>query len=142
MKREHIQFYGLLLTIIMLFSGMCPQSLRADSFLSYTKTIVNEVGGNQGGEFIEPCYSKISKLPICTAKMLGEKRGNGQIFCQERTGIRKVARLFFPCLFSVAALCFFFCFLIATCCKKIPKLQQTAIILDYIHNMDGKKKLS
>ena len=120
MKREHIQFYSLLLTIIMLFSGMCPQSLRADSFLSYTKTIVNEVGGNQGGEFIEPCYSKISKLPICTAKMLGEKKGNGQIFCQERTGIKKVA----------------------SCCKKIPKSQQAAIILDYIHNMDGKKKLS
>lgn len=141
MKREHIKFYGFLLTIILLFSGMCPESLRADSLLAYIKTIANKDRVSQCGGLIEPCYSKISELPVCTAKMLDAKRSTGQIFCQEKTGIRKAARLFFSC-FSVVALSCFFCFLIVVRCKQFPESKQIAIILDYIHHMDGKKKLS
>lgn len=140
MKREHIRFYGFLLIIILLFSGMCPESLRADSFLAYTKTIANEENVNQCGGIIESCYSKISELPICTAKMLGAKGSTEQIFCQEKTGIRKTAK-FFSCFF-VAILSFFFCFLVVIRAKQFPESQQILIILDYIHHMDGKKKLS
>lgn len=140
MKREHIRFYGFLLTIILLFSGMCPESLRADSFLAYIKTIANKESVDQCGGFIEPCYSKISEFPICTAKMLGARESTGQIFCQEKTGIGRMAK-FFSCFF-VLALSFFFCFLVAVRAKQFPESQQITIILDYIHHMDGKKKLS
>jgi hypothetical protein len=73
--------------------------------------------------------------------MLDTKRSTGQIFCQEKTGIRRAAKLFFFCFF-VVALSFFFCFLVAVRAKQFPESQQIMIILDYIHYIDGKKKLS
>lgn len=110
--------------------------------LAYTKTIANEAG-NECGSFIEQYRSKLPEFPIGTVQISGMSRNAGRIFAQTGISLRKRAvRIFSSCLFSIFAVAAFFCFLIAVYYRKFLQQKQIAVILDYIHNMDGKKKLS
>lgn len=134
MKRNHNRLLFLLLTISMLFSGMCPESLRADSFSEYTKTLAGET-------FIDKCDSKLSEVPACTARMLGVRAlRTPQVFGRAIFGMgQREAKQFMVCLFLALAIFFFFCFHITAGTTRFRKPQATAVLLNYIHRTDGKK---
>ncbi len=124
----------LLLTISMLFSGMCPESLRADSFLDYTKTLA-------GRTSIDKCGSKLSEPLACTARMLGVRGLRApQVFGRAVDGMgQREAKQLLVCLFLGIAFFLFFCFHITAQTMRFRKLRGMAVILDYIHKKDGKK---
>lgn len=133
-KGNHNRLLCLLLTISMLMTGMCPESLRADSFLDYTKTLA-------GRTTLDRCASKLSDGPACTARMLGVRGLRApQIFGRMVSGTgQRQLRQFFVCLFLGLAVFLFFSFHMAAGTMRFRKLRGMAVILDYIHKKDGKK---
>lgn len=135
MDTNHNKLLFFLLIIGIFFSGMYPALFRADSFSVGTKNLPGEA------LIYHPDDGEPPEIPACTAKMLGVRGLRApQVFGRAAFGIgQKQERQFFVCLFLGLALFYFFCFHITGKTWRFQKLPEMAVVLDYIHKMDGKK---
>lgn len=120
----------MLLLIIMLFTGMCSEIGRTDSFSSFSKQVSET-------ETIEYVKNDTLYIGNCTSKLITglrdtfqrSRRGQGRFSLKSYVEfLWKKEILQILVLFSIAAL--------VVC----PNIQSSSItILNYIHNQDGEK---
>ena len=139
-KSGHCRFYCILLTIIMLFAGMCPDSFRADSFLGCAVKAADLMQADWQGGTIDSTFDRAFENPVCTAQMLGVQRLRApQVFLEARNPAGRKTVGFFLCLFFAGAALFLFYLYTVALWGRFMQRRPAAVILAYIHKKDGKK---
>ncbi len=132
-KGKHI--ISFILALSMLLSGMCFEYTKADSFLEYASF-------NGAEASIEPCHTAISHGEICTSEMLGIRNvSNVRQFVNRSICTRRVVRASLELFGADDRLHLYSDFYTAAGSIQYPKLCLQAVVLNYIHNKDGKKRI-
>lgn len=119
-----------LLSIIMLFTGMCSEIERTDSSFSYSKSASE-------AESIECVKNDTLYIGNCTNKLISGLRDTFQKVRrgQGRINLRSYAE--FIRIKEILQMLVMFCSVALVVC---PNIQSGSIaILNYIHNQDGEK---
>ena len=116
----------------MLFSGVCLEVTQTDFLLKYDVE-------NHTTSKIAPVQEKIINSASCTAEMLGLRNATNIVRVAEQFPSRWEgnASLFFVCIYNLHQSRHNF--LITVNIPKFPELYPEAMVLNYIHNKDGKK---
>lgn len=124
-----------ILAFAMLLSGMCFECTKADSFLEYTFA--------QGPEaYIASGGAAISDEEICTTEMLGIRSVfNVRQFVNRNLCTRRNVRASLVLLGTDAGLHIYSNFFTSAGIVWCPRLCLQTVILNYIHNKDGKKRI-
>lgn len=130
MKCKKSSFVWIVLSIIILLTGMCSQKERTDSFLMFSKHVVET-------EQINEIKNDTSYIGNCTNKLITglrdtfqkSRRGEGRI------SLRNYAE--FLWLKEILQLLFSFCIIAITIELQLQSSNTT--ILNYIHSQDGEK---
>lgn len=130
MKCKKSSFVWIVLSIIILLTGMCSQKERTDSFLMFSKHVVET-------EQINEIKNDTSYIGNCTNKLITglrdtfqkSRRGEGRI------SLRNYAE--FLWLKEILQLLFSFCIIAITI--ELPLQSSNTTILNYIHSQDGEK---
>ena len=130
MKCKKSSFVWIVLSIIILLTGMCLQKERTDSFLMFSKHVVET-------EQINEIKNDTSYIGNCTNKLITglrdtfqkSRRGEGRI------SLRNYAE--FLWLKEILQLLFSFCIIAITI--ELPLQSSNTTILNYIHSQDGEK---
>ena len=130
MKRKKSSFVWIILSIIILLTGMCSQIERTDSFLALPKQIT---------EAEQICDVKNDTLYIgnCTNKLITglrdtfqrSRRGQGRI------SLKNYAE--FLWIKEILQMLSYICIAALIVCQ--PTERSKAAILEFIHNQDGEK---
>ena len=130
MKCKKSSFVWILLSIIVLLTGMCSQIERTDSFLSFSKQV-------EETERIDDVNTDTLYFGNCTNKLI---TGLRDVFSKSRRGYGKINlknHAEFLWLSEILQMLSIFGFTAITLLLSIPS-GKTAI-LRYIHNQDGEK---
>lgn len=130
MQRKHI--FGFLLIIFFVFSEMYFGEVKADFLFECT-------AAQREYSHIESQDAMICNNYICTVEMLS---GRGSSFIEKTVshyGCRAGARIFFLFLYAAAILYIFSYFHAAMHMIQFSESYSKAVVLNYIHNQDGKK---
>ena len=132
MRTKKKQWIGGLLLIVFLLSGVCFGDTNTDFFLMY-QTSQQEIPHKQTLDL------KFCNSISCTAEVL-ETRDIIQLIntTAKQTGLNLNGCLLFL-LLAAMVLHLFSCFCMVIYGAYLPRLCQSAIVLHYIHNMDGAK---
>ena len=130
MKCKKSSFVWIVLSIIILLTGMCSQKERTDSFLMFSKHVVET-------EQINEIKNDTSYIGNCTNKLITglrdtfqkSRRGEGRI------SLRNYAE--FLWLKEILQTLFSFCIAAIVTCLIIQS--SNVAILEFIHNQDGEK---
>ena len=130
MKRIKTNFVWLIISFIIIFTGMCSEIERTDSFLCFPK---NEAEV----ELITEVKNHDSYIGNCTNKLITGLRDTFQRIRrgQGRLGLRSYAE--FVWIKEALQMLVFYCFA-SVVVYPIIQSNSTAI-LTYIHNQDGEK---
>ena len=126
---------GCLFTLILFFLGMCFENEKADSFLAYAQTAECSAETIRGTD-------QISVTELFAAESLGV---HDTVSVQQIVNQRVLSGKFDGGsygLFGITdtLLHIFYCFLIAACAIFLLQEYGNTAVLQYIHNMDGKKR--
>lgn len=130
MKYKKSSLVWIILSVIILFTGMCSELERTDSFLSYSKQVAE-------GNTIEEVKNDALYIGNCTNKLITglrdafQKSRNGQ----GRLSLRNYAE--FIWIKEVLHRFMLFCIAATIVCFVIQS--NSTAILSYIHNQDGEK---
>lgn len=130
MKCKKSSFVWILLSIIILLTGMCSQIERTDSFLTLPKQIT---------EAEQICDVKNDTLYIgnCTNKLI---TGLRDTFQRSRRGLGRLSlRNYAEFLWLKEILQMLCSFCIAVIVACLPIQNSKTVILNYIHKQDGEK---
>ena len=130
MKYKKSSLVWIILSVIILFTGMCSELERTDSFLSYSKQVSE-------GNTIEEVKNDALYIGNCTNKLITglrdafQKSRNGQ----GRLSLRNYAE--FIWIKEVLQRFMLFCIAATIVCFVVQS--NSTAILSYIHNQDGEK---
>ena len=132
MKIKYQKRICFILIICMLFSGMCLEINKTDLLLKY------DVKSHTTSK-ITSVQEKIINSDSCTVEMLGLRNASGIIHVAKQFSGRWEANasLFFVCMDNLSQ--GMHNFFIAVNIPQFPELYPKAVVLNYIHNKDGKK---
>ncbi len=135
MRRAGKHIVSFILALSMLFSGMCFENVKADSSLVYPSM------QEQKADVILHS-ADISSEEACTTEMLGI-RGISSIrqYVGRRVQSRKDAKAVLEFSYENSQLHLYSGFYAAAGSIAFPKLCSGAVVLNYIHNKDGKKRI-
>lgn len=133
LQKKGRRFVSYILAIIVILAGMYFEEIEVDSFFACAPV-------ETSAAYISSCDAAITNANACTAEMLG---GSNNSYLRQLAGRymngRKDVRVISG-------------FLSASCCSQslsnhfttakvlqIPKRDSKAVVLNYIHSIDGKK---
>ena len=130
MKSKRCSIIWILLSFIILLSGMCSEIERTDSFLS-TKQYVAEA------DSIDNVKNDTLYIRNCTNKLITGLRGTFQRIRrgQGSPGLKNYAE--FLWIKEILQMLIFFCIVAVFVCQ--PTERSKIAILNYIHSQDGEK---
>ncbi|MDE5908825.1 MAG: hypothetical protein K2H52_08845 [Lachnospiraceae bacterium] len=135
MRKAGKHIVSFILALSMLFSGMCFENVKADSSLEYPSMQV------QGTDAILHSAG-ISCEEACTTEMLCIRGISGiRQYVSRNTHARKDAKAVLEYLWEDSHLHFYSDFLTAAGSVLSFKSCPGAVVLNYIHNKDGKKRI-
>lgn len=124
-----------ILALSMLFSGMCFENVKADSSFVYPSM------QEQKADVILHSAG-ISSEEACTTEMLGIRSISSiRQYVSRRVQSRKDAKVVVEFLYEDSQLYLCSGFFAAAGSVAFPKLCSGAVVLNYIHNKDGKKRI-
>ena len=135
MRKIERHIISFILALSMLFSGMCFENVKADFSLEYTSM--------QGtGNDVISHDTAISSEEACTTEMLGI-RGLSSIrqFVNRSIYERRDAKLSLELLCADAQMHLYSHFFAAANAVQFSKRYVGAVVLNYIHSKDGKKRI-
>ncbi|MBQ4523723.1 MAG: hypothetical protein IJA10_12335 [Lachnospiraceae bacterium] len=134
MKSKKKQIFCLVFTLFAFFLGMCFEHIEADSMFVFTSE-------EEPLFYVGTCDVTISDTGLCTTEMLGLKNLSyvGQ-YANKTTYSRKNFEVFLEFLCVDADLCSTSIFFETVNAVSFHKLRNHFIVLNYIHNADGKKR--
>lgn len=130
MRYVHRNLVLILLSIIVLVTGMCSEIERTDSCL-----VSQNYSSN--AETLETIKNNTIYIGNCTNKLI---TGLRETFQRSRRGQGKISlrgNAEFIWMKEILHLCLFFCITVAGICTIIQS--DSSAILNYIHNQDGEK---
>ncbi len=132
MKVKYNRLISFMLFILIVFSGMCTQGLRADSLFEYT-------AAHREQSHIVSADAKEHNRDGCTIEMLSRIGETYISSAAKRSGdrnSRELSQLLLCTLLGSNTISNTYA---AVQILRIPKLHTNTVILKYIHNKDGKK---
>lgn len=133
MRKIERYIISFILAFSMLVSGMCFE--KADSFLVSPSMETPE-------DRISSCSSDVSNSEICTTEMLGiHNISYVRPVVNRSIGLRRDIKTSLDFLYANAQSHLNSYFLMTAGIMQFPKLCFIAVVSNYIHNTDGKKRL-
>lgn len=136
MRKTKRYAISLIIVLSMLISGMCFDNSKADSFLECTSLEMPAAS-------ISSCSADAADSAICTTEMLGiHNISYVRPVTNRNIGLRKDIRASFELLCAKAQSHLNSNFLMTAGIMQFPKLCFQAVVSNYIHNTDGKKRMA
>lgn len=122
------------IVLSILISGMCFENVKADSIFVYTTD-------SSSDSYLCSSEDTILAQEVCTTEMLGVRTASSmQQLANRVTNNKRELRFLLVFMCVVAVLQLFSNFYTTVDILQFSKRQSKTVVLNYIHNMDGKKK--
>ncbi len=122
------------IVLFILISEMCFENVKADSVFVYTTD-------SSSDSYLCSSEDAILAQEVCTTEMLGVRTAsNMQQIANRVTNNKRELRFLLVFMCVVAVLQLFSNFYTTVDILQLSKRQSKTVVLNYIHNIDGKKK--
>lgn len=122
------------IVFFIVMTGMCFEQVKADTFFECTILNPSETSLLEGGETLEDAG-------IYTTESLGMPSVGVQQAVRRLVNTRRVVKLSFAFLCVIAGWQLVSALFAAEYQEQFPKLCAGAVVVDYIHSSDGKKRI-
>lgn len=129
-KNRHLITY--LLLICIFYSGMCLEETKADSYFGCTSE-------STGNLYTDSQNSQIINRESCTTEMLGLRGASYVKNVKNSSDNRNELRTSLFLAYVDEGIHRLSSFHAAACTVQFPELYRRAVVLNYIHEKDGKK---
>lgn len=132
MQIKYKKVISYFLIALILFSGMFCENILEDSFFGYTTASHSEAT-------IDSYNATLSETAACTSEMLGLRSFSFVQQFANKSMTKVVVRFAFNCMLIQCILHIYSNFFLTAHIVQFQKLYGQTVLVNYIHNKDGKK---